>query len=79
VPSVLHLACRAVTCGKRAGLASVAVHRSAWTTDGRVGVLVHEDQTAELCDERGPIILGRSPMHTVGAQLVELGYDPPTC
>jgi hypothetical protein len=39
-------------------------------------VLLHEDQTAELCDERGRIIVGRSPMHGVGAHLVELGYDP---
>lgn len=38
-------------------------------------MLLHEDQTAELCDDRGRIIIGRSPLHKISAKLVELGYD----
>jgi hypothetical protein len=52
-----------------------AVFQTARTSDGKYGVLMHEDQTAELVDERGRLVVHRSDMHNVGAELVRYGDD----
>jgi hypothetical protein len=53
----------------------VAVHQTARTSDGQYGVLLHEDQTGELVDDRGRVIVHRTLMHKIGAKLAELGYE----
>lgn len=45
------------------------------TPDRRFKVLVHENQTAELSDERGQLVIGRTTLSRVTDWLAEQGYD----
>jgi hypothetical protein len=46
------------------------------TRDGHWRVYLHDDQTAELVDERGRVVMGRTPMYRITDRLAELGYGP---
>jgi hypothetical protein len=46
------------------------------TGDGAWRILVHEDQTAELADAKGHLIMGRVAMFRIGERLAALGYHP---
>jgi hypothetical protein len=47
----------------------VAVFQTARTSDGKYGVLMREDQIAELVDELGRLVVHRSDMHNVGSSI----------
>jgi hypothetical protein len=43
------------------------------TRDGRWRVYIHDDHTAELCDDRGRLVSGRLPIYEIARRLAELG------
>lgn len=45
------------------------------TPDRRYKILIHEDQTAELSEERGALVLGRTTLSRITDWLAEQGYD----
>ena len=51
------------------------VVRGVHTRDRRWRLLIHHDQSAELIDERGNIVLCRVPMYQIGERLAELGVS----
>lgn len=54
-------------------MAGVVV-QCARVADGTLRVLIHADQTAELVNARGTIIVGRVPLYRIGRELAALGY-----
>lgn len=45
------------------------------TPDRKYKVLIHEDQTAELSEERGAQVIGRTTLSRITDWLAEHGYD----
>lgn len=45
------------------------------TPDRKYKILVHEDQTAEICEERGQLVMSRTMLSRVTDWLAEQGYD----